>query len=155
MKKITKIGGHKIYQADLFIAKTVCTYDVPFIAAVKRRFFKTHIIVNKCFLELSEELKEAAYAHELGHIELGHVDDLSKNGSEGLIIISELELAADRYAVKRVSPGSLIALLSTIEGYYTELSIPVLGLEERYSALNQMKIRSVTSLATEIRSGTS
>lgn len=115
-----KILGTDVFQLDdsewsekfgFFIAQ-----DIPQILAASfiylgNEYKKNAIVVNGKFTSCPREEKEALVAHELGHIQAGHL----KNAPPGILTSLENELKADDYAV---SQGHRKGLKAWLEKHY-------------------------------------
>lgn len=58
------------------------------------------VLVNYEFTQLPNRWQEACVLHEIGHIELGHLNPQAKTDARVKVVLEE-ELAADNFAVER------------------------------------------------------
>lgn len=71
------------------------------------------IVVNEAITFLPMRVQEAVIAHEIGHIELGHLSEEVRKQHPGGGVVNNLafELAADMYAARQGYAQELCALL--------------------------------------------
>jgi len=134
--RLSEIAGYPVYQGDGPIKNVLPHVDAvlfPQALATTNNDGEKAIFVNKVFSDLDDKAQKSILLHEVGHLELNHLEI-----AEGVGVVSneQLEMDADKYAQEH--GADMHHVYKILLEKYTAAGYPAIGrsiLERRIAAL--------------------
>jgi hypothetical protein len=143
----TTVGGKKVHLKCLNCLIEFQGQELPAAGVKEDDNGEFTILVNKAWQEAIRQEKEAILAHELGHIQCGHLEGLDIfnliNRSLGMDSAIQIELEADKVAIDNGHMDGLEIVLDKIEKLYNEIGINLEEIHKRQDQLTSIWINKV------------